>query len=74
MSYSSWKPEHDNESVYSARFQCVNFDSEDLERYEPGGFHPVHLGDYYDDTRYKIVHKAFAMEVRFINLAGCSFY
>ena len=57
MSCSSWKPEHDNESVYSARFQCVNFDSEDLERYEPGGFHPVHLGDYYDDMRYKIVHK-----------------
>jgi hypothetical protein len=57
MSCSSWKPEHDNESVYSARFQCVNFDSEDLERYEPGGFHPVNLGDYYDDMRYKIVHK-----------------
>jgi serine/threonine-protein kinase SRPK3 len=57
MSCSSWRPEDDNESVYSARFQCVDFDSEDLERYEPGGFHPVHLGDYYDDMRYKIVHK-----------------
>lgn len=30
---------------------------EDLERYEPGGFHPVHLDDYYDDNRYRIVHK-----------------
>ncbi|KAH7128946.1 kinase-like domain-containing protein [Dactylonectria macrodidyma] len=29
---------------------------EDLENYEPGGFHPVHLGDIYDD-RYRVVHK-----------------
>ncbi|KAM5341999.1 hypothetical protein ACJ41O_015030 [Fusarium nematophilum] len=31
-------------------------ESEDLENYEPGGFHPVHLGDVYDD-RYRVVHK-----------------
>lgn len=30
---------------------------EDLENYEPGGFHPVHLGDKYDHERYLIVHK-----------------
>ncbi|KAK4451219.1 kinase-like domain-containing protein [Podospora aff. communis PSN243] len=30
---------------------------EDLENYEPGGFHPVHLGDVFDDGRYKVVHK-----------------
>lgn len=30
---------------------------EDLENYEPGGFHPVHLGDVYDHDRYRIVHK-----------------
>lgn len=30
--------------------------SEDLEWYEPGGFHPVHLQDVYD-SRYLIVHK-----------------
>lgn len=29
---------------------------EDLENYEPGGFHPVHLGDVYDG-RYQVVHK-----------------
>ena len=29
---------------------------EDLENYEPGGFHPVHLSDVYDG-RYKVVHK-----------------
>ncbi|KAH9893744.1 hypothetical protein F4778DRAFT_294055 [Xylariomycetidae sp. FL2044] len=36
-------------------------DSEHLEHYEPGGFHPVHLGDVYanddDYGRYKVVHK-----------------
>lgn len=30
--------------------------SEDLEWYEPGGFHPVHLQEVYD-SRYSIVHK-----------------
>ncbi|KAJ3544706.1 hypothetical protein NM208_g2910 [Fusarium decemcellulare] len=29
---------------------------EDLENYEPGGFHPVHLNDVYDD-RYRVIHK-----------------
>lgn len=32
-------------------------DTEDVEKYKPGGFHPVHLGDKYDDDRYRIVHK-----------------
>ncbi|RMD41612.1 hypothetical protein DV735_g3524, partial [Chaetothyriales sp. CBS 134920] len=31
---------------------------EDLEYYEPGGFHPVHLGDVYDN-RYRVVYKLF---------------
>ncbi|RSL89497.1 hypothetical protein CEP52_014904 [Fusarium oligoseptatum] len=32
-------------------------DTEELELYQRGGFHPVHLGDLYDDCRYRIVHK-----------------
>ncbi|KAK6223466.1 Serine/threonine-protein kinase spk-1 [Colletotrichum tabaci] len=36
---------------YQLRGEC-----EDLEAYEPGGFHPVHLGDTFDG-RYKVVHK-----------------
>ncbi|KAF2964201.1 hypothetical protein GQX73_g9374 [Xylaria multiplex] len=32
-------------------------DSENVEKYAPGGFHPVHLGDTYDEGRYRIVHK-----------------
>lgn len=32
-------------------------DTEDIERYKAGGFHPVHLGDCFDGDRYKVVHK-----------------
>jgi len=45
----------------SAFRRCKYFPSElseceDLENYEPGGFHPVHLGDVYYD-RYRVIHK-----------------
>jgi hypothetical protein len=30
---------------------------EDVERYEPGGFHPIHTGDHFRDKRYKVIHK-----------------
>ncbi|KAK4194344.1 kinase-like domain-containing protein [Triangularia verruculosa] len=35
---------------------------EDLEKYQPNGFHPVHLGDQYDKVesgghRYEVIHK-----------------
>ncbi|KAK3321238.1 kinase domain-containing protein [Cercophora scortea] len=50
--YRPSESDRDDESVY-----CLcPFDTEDLEDYEPGGFHPVHLGDTYDN-RYKVVHK-----------------
>ncbi|KAG8169634.1 hypothetical protein KVR01_000379 [Diaporthe batatas] len=40
------------------RFHPLAVDNgEDLERYEPRGFHPVHLDDYYDNHRYRVVHK-----------------
>lgn len=47
----------DDAETSSFRFLLVNFDAEDLERYESGGFHPVHLGDRYDNGRYRVVHK-----------------
>lgn len=31
-------------------------DTEEVERYEPGGYHPVHLGDFFEN-RYRVVHK-----------------
>lgn len=43
---------------YVFRFNPHDLDNaEDLERYEPGGFHPVHLDEFYDDKRYRVVHK-----------------
>jgi serine/threonine protein kinase len=32
-------------------------DVENLEQYRAGGFYPVHLGDTFDDGRYKVLHK-----------------
>ncbi|KAI9798547.1 MAG: hypothetical protein M1833_004684 [Piccolia ochrophora] len=32
-------------------------ESEELEEYRIGGYHPVHLGDYLANERYQIVHK-----------------
>jgi len=31
-------------------------DVEDVERYRPGGFHPVHIGDMLGE-KYKVLHK-----------------
>lgn len=43
--------------VFRFNPHCLD-NTEDLERYEPGGFHPVHLDDdYYDGNRYRVVHK-----------------
>lgn len=40
------------ESVYQKQE-----DVENLEVYQPEGYHPVHIGDSYSDGRYRIVHK-----------------
>ncbi|KAI0910675.1 kinase-like protein [Ustulina deusta] len=49
---------HSYEEEDNERFLLPNVgDTEDVERYAPGGFHPVHLGDTYDEGRYRIVHK-----------------
>lgn len=32
-------------------------ETEDPERYKPGGLHPVHIGDRFKENRYQIVHK-----------------
>ncbi|KAJ8508434.1 hypothetical protein ONZ45_g9288 [Pleurotus djamor] len=32
-------------------------DAERLDNYRPGGFHPVHLGDTFNEGRYTVMHK-----------------
>ena len=47
----------DSEEEYPFKYLPFGLgECEDLEFYEPDGFHPVHLGDIYDG-RYKIIHK-----------------
>ena len=37
-------------------FYGIDLEVEDLTNYEIGGYHPVHIGDTFDD-RYKVIHK-----------------
>ncbi|KAJ3934541.1 MAG: kinase-like domain-containing protein [Lentinula lateritia] len=36
---------------------CIFDEVEDVEDYKPGGFHPVRIGDKFNDGRYRILHK-----------------
>ncbi|KAF5979944.1 CMGC SRPK kinase [Fusarium coicis] len=49
-------------------FQSPQINSE-YPMYGVGGYHPVHLGDLYDDGRYRIVHKIGAGDTSMIWLA-----
>ncbi|KAG6176214.1 hypothetical protein E4U36_008178 [Claviceps purpurea] len=40
-----------------AQRYSTDLDVEYIDRYEPGGYHPVALGDVLKDGRYKILHK-----------------
>lgn len=33
------------------------FDQEPLSSYRPGGYHPVCLGDFFNNGRYQVYHK-----------------
>lgn len=33
------------------------YTQEKLHRYQPGGYHPVNLGDTFKNGRYKVYHK-----------------
>ncbi|KAL0947757.1 hypothetical protein HGRIS_013835 [Hohenbuehelia grisea] len=41
------------DSLFYEQYSSV----ECLNHYQPDGFHPVHLGDTFNDGRYKVVHK-----------------
>lgn len=61
--YYSTEPdssENDHEENKGEGYRCPRFqqikatwEAESLEQYEPGGFHPIHLDDLYDEGRYK---------------------
>lgn len=39
------------------RLYISTVDAEPLHRYRKGGYHPVTLGEYLKDGRYKVLHK-----------------
>ncbi|KAI3321373.1 serine protein kinase [Xylariaceae sp. AK1471] len=45
-------PNHDER-----RFEPISLPCEWVEGYRPGGYHPVHLGDVFNDGQYKVIRK-----------------
>ena len=39
------------------RFQNITAPTEWIEDYRPGGLHPVHIGDEFNDSRYRVIRK-----------------
>lgn len=39
------------------RFEALCSPCEWVEDYRPGGYHPVHLGDVFQDGQYKVIRK-----------------
>jgi len=39
------------------RFQTISSPCEWVEDYRPGGYHPVHLGDDFNNGQYKVIRK-----------------
>lgn len=44
-------------SRMSAQLYHCGIDAEPLHRYQPGGYHPLGLGDFLKDGRYQVLHK-----------------
>lgn len=49
----SSKTPNDNEQ----RFKAIHLPCEWVEDYRPGGYHPVHLGDVFNNGQYKVIRK-----------------
>lgn len=52
-----WRSDSLSSSDFARFYPAQVGDTEDLEQYKEGGLHPTHLGDLYDNGRYRIVHK-----------------
>lgn len=42
---------------HEPRFKTITSPCEWVEVYHPGGYHPVHLGDTFNDGQYKVLRK-----------------
>lgn len=36
---------------------CLEEEEEDMQDYKKGGYHPVHVGDTFNESRYTVVRK-----------------
>lgn len=46
------------ENIYEPLGEYLQTQYEEIERYKPGGFHPIHIGDYLDvDKNFEVLHK-----------------
>ncbi|KAF8345533.1 hypothetical protein F5887DRAFT_167103, partial [Amanita rubescens] len=44
--------------MFQLRYRLSMFDRiENIEKYKPGGLHPVSIGDVFANGRYKVLHK-----------------
>lgn len=59
VSVFSYRPlRHQLSTIAQARYCYLHLDDvEDLEKYRPGGFHPLSIGDVFAESRYKVLHK-----------------
>ena len=44
-------------AAHTSDAACCDIDAEPLQRYRPGGYHPIRLGDSLKSGRYQILHK-----------------
>lgn len=51
------KDDDDSASDYSDIESCHSDEEEDIEDYKKGGYHPVSIGDRYDNGRYIVLRK-----------------
>ncbi|KAI1173936.1 kinase-like domain-containing protein [Nemania sp. FL0916] len=47
---------YSNLSIYRRSHSC-DIDAEPLHRYQPGGYHPILLGDLFKNQRYRVIQK-----------------
>lgn len=63
------------------RFKTITLPCEWVEDYRPGGYHPVHLGDIFNNGQYKVIRKLgdgsystawLARDLRYVHLLHLS--
>ncbi|WEW55999.1 hypothetical protein PRK78_001434 [Emydomyces testavorans] len=56
---SQWGEDNDQDDLSDRLYVPVaeGLELEDIERYRPGDYHPTHIGDTFDNGRFRVLHK-----------------